>query len=37
MKEDGLTLKKLSTWYPAETITDADNEDDLALLVNTST
>ena len=36
MKENGLTLKQArSRRYPAETITDADHADDLALLTNT--
>ena len=35
MKESGFTIKKAKNrWYPAETITDADNPDDLILLVN---
>ena len=38
IKENGFTLKKArSGWYPAETITDADNVDDIALLANTPT
>ena len=39
IKENGFTLKKNPEvrWYPAETITDADYADDLALLANTST
>ena len=36
MKENGFTLKKArSRRYPAQTITDADYVDDLALLANT--
>ena len=36
IKENGFTLKKArSKQYPAETITDADNADDEALLANT--
>ena len=36
MKENGFTLKKVRTKrYPAETITDADHADDIALFVNT--
>ena len=36
MKENGLTLKQArSRRYPAETITDSDYADDLALLTNT--
>ena len=38
MKENGFTLKKArSRRYLAETITDADNTDDIALLANTPT
>ena len=37
MKENGLTLKNASSRYPAETITDADYANDIALLVNTPT
>ena len=38
MKENGFTLKKAkSRWFPAETITDADNADDIVLLSNTPT
>ena len=38
MKVNGFTLKKTrSRWYPAETITDADYADDIALLANTPT
>ena len=36
MKENGFTLKKArSRRYPAQTITNADNADDIALLINT--
>ena len=36
MKENGFTLETVrSRRYPAETIMDADNPDDIALLVNT--
>ena len=34
-KKNGFTLKKARRRYPAETITDADYADDLALLANT--
>ena len=38
MKENGFTLKKIrSRRYPAETITDKDYADDIALLANTPT
>ena len=38
MKENGFTLKKArSRGYPAQTITDADYADDIALLANTPT
>ena len=38
IKENGFTLKKARIgWYPAETITDADYADDVALLLNTLT
>ena len=38
MKENGFTLKKgRSRQYPAETITDANCADDIALLANTLT
>ena len=38
MKENGFTLKKArSRQYPAETITDADSADDIALLTNALT
>ena len=38
IKENGLTLKRTrSRWYHAETITDADYADYLALLANTHT
>ena len=38
MKENGFTLKKtISKRYPAETITDADYADDIAVLANTPT
>ena len=38
IKENGFTLKKArSRWHPAETITDADYADDIALLANTPT
>ena len=38
MKENGFMLKKLrSRRYPAQTITDADYADDIALLANTLT
>ena len=37
MKENGFTLEKgRRRRYPAQTITDADNADDIALLANTS-
>ena len=36
MKKNGFTLAKArSRWYPAQTITDADYTDDIALLTNT--
>ena len=36
IKENGLMLKRARRrQYPAKTITDADNADDLALLANT--
>ena len=37
IKENGFTLKKKARnrWYSAETMTDADYVDDLALLTNT--
>ena len=36
MKENGFKLtKEKSRWYPAQTITDADYADDIALLANT--
>ena len=36
MKENGFKLAKERRWrYPAQTITDADNADDIALLENT--
>ena len=36
MKENGFKLaKKRSRRYPAQTITDADNADDIGLLANT--
>ena len=37
MKENSFKLAKERTRYPAETITDADYADDIALLVNTPT
>ena len=38
MKENGFTLKRVrSRRYPAQTITDADYVDDIALMVNTPT
>ena len=38
MKDNGFTLKKArSRQYPAQTITDADYADDVALLANTPT
>ena len=37
-KENVFTLKKARSWqYPAQTITDADNADDIVLLANTPT
>ena len=37
-KENSFTVKRQRTrWYPAETITDADYADDIALLANTPT
>ena len=36
MKENGVTLAKARTRYPARTITDADYADDIALLANTA-
>ena len=37
MEEKGLSLKRIrSKPYPAETLTDIDNKDDLALLANTA-
>ena len=36
MKDNGIKLKKERNWrYPAQTITDADYADDIALLANT--
>ena len=35
IKENSLTLKTRSRWYPAETMTDADYANDLVLLANT--
>ena len=36
MKENGFTLAKVSSrQYPAQTITDVDYADDIALLANT--
>ncbi len=36
IKEKVFTVKKTrSSWYPVETMADADNGDDLSLLVNT--
>ena len=35
--KNGFTLKKRSRWYSAETITDTDYADDVALLANTPT
>ena len=38
MKENVFTLKKAwSRWYPAQTISDADYADDIALLENAPT
>ena len=37
MKVNGFTLKKKNRQYPAQTITDADNADDIVLLANTPT
>ena len=38
MKENGFTLEKVrSWWYLAQTLMDADYEDDIALLANTPT
>ena len=36
IKENGFTLKKTSRQYPAETMTEADYTNDLALLTNTT-
>ena len=35
IRENGFELTKKSRWYPATTITDADNADDIAILANT--